>query len=499
MRAGKILRDACVGLAVAAVGFGGLEAGLRLFGVGADASRPTLSRGFDPTRAYLVPDPGVPGGFRTQFNDPKIPDRPIPPKGDARRVLLLGGSNTEAFPATWLQQRLNELRRDEGRFEVINLGRPGYGSERVTVILMQALELLDPDVCIVYSGHNEFVERGFEIDLERAWGAPWLARLAETAGRSRVVSLLARAFTPPARTGGEPEDWTWEYGKFRGLAYEETLRYYAAYRQNLVRMCRAASSRGVHTVLCTVVHNRLAMPFESSWPASLEPARRAALETLLAEARAHYPACFEPLLPPDEEARLHLFDWGRPRDVFPDPPQLPPLPGRRPCSGPLAEQEPLLRENRDGWPPKVMALFSALERVFAGRFDDTERAGLERAETLLEEVLAAQPDHPRALFELGLVRLALGRSGSEVLGPLEDAGRFDRAPRKGNIVTNECVRDAARECGEALLVDADALFASRMPMGLVGWEWMDDHCHLNGGARLVLMDDLARAILERWY
>ena len=50
-----------------------------------------------------------------------------------------------------------------------------------------------------------------------------------------------------------------------------------------------------------------------------------------------------------------------------------------------------------------------------------------------------------------------------------------------------------------MLLDSDALFATRVPGGLVGWEWMTDHCHLNRGAATVLMEDVAHAINERWY
>ena len=38
------------------------------------------------------------------------------------------------------------------------------------------------------------------------------------------------------------------------------------------------------------------------------------------------------------------------------------------------------------------------------------------------------------------------------------------------------------------------MIRERMPMGLVGWEWMRDHCHLNHGALAVFMEDLAREL-----
>lgn len=49
-----------------------------------------------------------------------------------------------------------------------------------------------------------------------------------------------------------------------------------------------------------------------------------------------------------------------------------------------------------------------------------------------------------------------------------------------------------------LLFDVDAIFQGFMPEGLVGWEWMLDHCHLAPQAYDVLRADLVRAIAGRW-
>lgn len=493
---GKHGKDALVGVALTAFLFLALELSLAALGLGGD---PPPTRGFDPTRAYLVPDPEVPGGWRTQFNDRLIPDRSLPPRGDARRVLLFGGSNTEALPETWLQRQLNQS-TPQTRFEVINLGRPGYGSERVAAIVEQAVRNLEPDVLVLYLGHNEFVERGFQMDVEEEWSSAGLRAVADVAAETRTVRWLTRRLGEGAAPiQGEPEAWSWEYSKFRDLPYEETLRYYDAYAENLRRMCRAARAADVRVVLCTVVHNRFSVPFESSLPPELDEAQRERFGELEREARALLPAFLAPLLPGNEQDRLHLFDWGRPRELNRGDAPHPPLPGRRACSGPFADRDPLLRKRADGWPEKVLILFEALERLHARALEPAAKQDLERAVGLLEEALAIAADHPRALFELALASYLLGRPSEDVRELFEDAARFDRAPRKANAAVRERVLEVAAAFPEALLVDVDALFSERMPMGLVGWEWMNDHCHLNLGAMQVMLEDVAQAIVARWY
>lgn len=78
------------------------------------------------------------------------------------RIFALGGSTTfglhagqeQAFPAV-LQRQLSEALPDRP-LEVFNLGCPGLDSTR-TRILVDTVVKLDPDLLIVYSGHNELV------------------------------------------------------------------------------------------------------------------------------------------------------------------------------------------------------------------------------------------------------------------------------------------------------------------------------------------------------
>jgi lysophospholipase L1-like esterase len=101
-------------------------------------------------RQFLVP------GFRPSVLAKHKPENAI-------RVFVLGGSTTfglyvesrDAFPAR-IEQGLQEAAGDRV-VEVVNLGCAGWASPRVANVLDAVLEL-DPDLVIVYSGHNEMLE-----------------------------------------------------------------------------------------------------------------------------------------------------------------------------------------------------------------------------------------------------------------------------------------------------------------------------------------------------
>lgn len=106
-------------------------------------------RGVRAGRQFLRP------GFRpARVTQPK-------PKGTVR-IVALGGSTTyglyvgseAAFPAV-LGRRLAE-RLDGRPVEVVNLGCPGFASDRVAGLLPAVIRL-DPDLVVILTGHNEML------------------------------------------------------------------------------------------------------------------------------------------------------------------------------------------------------------------------------------------------------------------------------------------------------------------------------------------------------
>lgn len=110
------------------------------------------------------------------------------------RIFCVGGSTTYGRPYNdktsfcgWLREFLKKA--DPSRkWEVINAGGISYASYRVAR-LMEELAEYEPDLFIVYSGHNEFLERR---TYEKILNTPKFVRnLASLASRLRLYSLMS--------------------------------------------------------------------------------------------------------------------------------------------------------------------------------------------------------------------------------------------------------------------------------------------------------------------
>jgi len=107
---------------------------------------------------------------------------------------VLGGSSTYGFPygdtishPRFLAHRLRAAMPGV-EIEVANLGAMSYGSARISRLLGWVLRL-EPDLVVLDTGHNEFVERAaYERALRR--GGEW-SSLRTAMARSRLYGLLA--------------------------------------------------------------------------------------------------------------------------------------------------------------------------------------------------------------------------------------------------------------------------------------------------------------------
>ncbi len=100
-------------------------------------------------------------GKLTWFNEQ---DFPLEKKAGTFRIFTLGGSTTYGRPyadptsfSGWTRALLNADGSPERHYEVINAGGISYASYRVRVIAEELLHY-SPDLFIIYTGHNEFLE-----------------------------------------------------------------------------------------------------------------------------------------------------------------------------------------------------------------------------------------------------------------------------------------------------------------------------------------------------
>lgn len=183
------------------------------------------------------------------------------------RIFIVGDSSAAGAPYTplegfsgWLAQRLAAELPDVPT-EVVNAAVSGYGSRRA-LIVAQELAAYQPDLLIVYVGHNELAERQFYAHLLNL--DPRLFRVWEWFAGLRLYRLLspgAGTGTPKLdpnagraamdmfavmteRAGGS------HYADDRERAYTEML-----YEYNLEGMVDAMRAAGATVLLATISQN----------------------------------------------------------------------------------------------------------------------------------------------------------------------------------------------------------------------------------------------------
>ncbi len=493
------------------------EAALWLAGAGDPGERRALRAGFDDQASYFVPDPDVPGGWRTQMyvgDNEQHPEVIIPPKSARLRVLLFGGSNTEGFPTEFIRQQLQaalatgdvegsaDVSRTPGAplasVEVINLGRHGYGSERIAILFRQAF-VLQPDVVFLYMGHNEFVERGFAMELAQQWSAPWQSRLADGLAHLRTLNVAVEALrqmsAPGTGAGRTPEARADRGPEFDALQHDQTEIFFDVYRQRYEGMLALAAEAGVPVLISTVIGNDFDPPCRMNFAPKYTQAQ---IDACLA-ARGLALECIPPRYLPgliqtradDPVIHLRPTNWGeslsaqkqaarRKLNAGTVPPTLrtllPPL-----DHGPFWTDPAL-------WDAETSTLLGTFAAVVARAPTELERLALVTAAERFEEARKLAPEHAFTLFEQGLCVYLLGGTSPRAEKLLREAARADCSPTRGNDLSNDIVRQLADAHPECAFVDAEAWMRSCFPDRLIGYEVMMDNCHMHARVLPFVMD-----------
>lgn len=240
---------------------------------------------------------------RSFFNLQRFPRQKSP---ETCRIFCLGGSTTYGRPyddrtsfAGWLREVLPVI-DPETKWEVINAGGISYASYRVAS-LMEELAEYEPDLFIVYTGHNEFLEERTYPTLRSL--PPLLTSTLSRLSRSRTwaaLSLVVDRFqsTKPSPDDGRlllPDRVTARLDRAAGLnLYERDdelgTQVLAHYRLSLERIAKISRAAGAQLILVTPASNlKDFSPFKSQHTAGLsqqdQVASRKLIDEALAEAR----------------------------------------------------------------------------------------------------------------------------------------------------------------------------------------------------------------------
>lgn len=182
-----------------------------------------------------------------------------PPKGV--RIFTLGGSSSYGFPwsapaaFTAILGELLSAAHPDRTIEAINASGVSYAMHRLNIVADELFQY-QPDIFIIYSGHNEFIEPEFFNALKRRSPVRNQAEflLAHTRVYSGMRGLLGSRNDRPMQAD-VPFDERVRRENSRAYSPQEKEAVVEEFRWRLQRLVRRAHERGIKVVLCTVPCN----------------------------------------------------------------------------------------------------------------------------------------------------------------------------------------------------------------------------------------------------
>ena len=268
-----------------------VEIGLWAAGVQTLTNREDPTGGFSGLVSVFRRDGDV---YRTrQFEKPTFNDESflVRKSPNGLRLFCLGGSSAFGFP--WdgrvafpaiLEQVLARAHPNR-HVEAVNVAGISYAMHRLRIVANEIVNY-EPDIVVIYSGHNEFIEPAYFNKLKRR--SPQRNRLTHLAAHWRLYSL-AHSWR---RQSDEPSTLAKRLDMFverdEAVVYTEQQKseIVAQFRQNLRRLIQMVQARGVTVVVATVPCNlRQWQPQKSMPGATLNHDQRLAWASNLTSAQ----------------------------------------------------------------------------------------------------------------------------------------------------------------------------------------------------------------------
>ncbi len=214
---------------------------------------------------------------------------------NTKRIFCLGESTMAGFPyelnataPSFMRDRLKSL-LPQYNIEVINAGLSAIGSF-VVQDFMDELLSYQPDLFVIYVGHNEFYGIYGEGSSINVPGGPWLTRLTMSLLNFKTFLMLRDLYawlhSQITKAGHTDETLMGQMVgnqtiPLYGELYETAKRIY---RDNLIRMIQTARSHNIPILFSALVSNwRGQKPFVGVFDESTSPSQRALWREMVAK------------------------------------------------------------------------------------------------------------------------------------------------------------------------------------------------------------------------
>ena len=225
---------------------------------------------------YYILNPEVKNRYfsRYQFNATPSPDYFLvsKPKGSLR-IFCLGGSTTVGYPywyngafSTSLRDRLHAIFPDR-TIEVINVGMTATNSFTVLDMAKEVMNY-EPDLLIVYDGHNEFYGALGISSHESIGKYRWLTMLNLQLIHLKTFMLLRELYatvtsllhhSPASRSPGTLME-TLAFGQYIPFGSDEYNSCLDIFKENLSDLKNLCANKGIPVILGTQASNLRDMP-----------------------------------------------------------------------------------------------------------------------------------------------------------------------------------------------------------------------------------------------
>ncbi len=259
-----------------------LEGVLRLVGFGGHAPlwEEALTRGNEGSVLFQTNPDALSPFFSVPTKNGKLVqgsmriERVLMPKPKpVLRVVVVGESSVEGFPyprnltsVAFLEAYLQPY-FPEKKVEVLNLGVTAIASFPVRIVAEQTLDVLDPDLLIVYTGHNEFFG-AFGVASHQFGGNTLLGQQFVYQSRSLAMMQALAYFSDKLRQRAKPKDSEGRQGGLiEVMAARDQIEPGGAlhkragkiFRGNLKAIIDHAKKKNVPVLLATIIGNESGM------------------------------------------------------------------------------------------------------------------------------------------------------------------------------------------------------------------------------------------------